>query len=330
MSGYARIAGVGKYLPERVMPNAELEGMVETSDAWIRSRSGIGARRIAAEGETAATLAVAAAREALADAALDPAELDLIVVGTSTPDHYAYPSTACLVQAALGAERSGAFDVAAACSSFVYGLVIGAQFIQTGAYRRVLVVGSEVNSRILNWQDRTTCVLFGDGAGAAVLTATDTPGGMLAFELGADGTRASSLIVPAGGSAQPATHETVEQRAHYIQMDGPEVYRFSTLIVPAVVERLCKQAGISPAEIDLLIPHQANSRIIDSAARRLSLQEGAVFNNLAGYGNTSAASVAIALREALDAGRVNPGALLALVGFGAGLTWAGALWRWHG
>jgi 3-oxoacyl-[acyl-carrier-protein] synthase-3 len=329
MSPTVRITGLGKYLPERVMPNAELERMVDTSDEWIHSRTGIGARRIAAPGETAATLGVAAAREALAAAGVAAADLDLIIVGTSTPDHYAYPSTACLMQAELGAERSGAFDLSAACSGFVYGLVVGAQFVQTGAYRRVLVVGSEVNSRILDWQDRGTCVLFGDGAAAVVLEASDAPGGLVAFELGADGSRADSLIVPAGGSRTPASPDTVEGRQHYIQMDGPEVYRFSTLVVPAVVERLCTQAGVEPSAIDLLIPHQANSRIIQSAARRLALQEGAVYMNLEHYGNTSAASVPIALYEALAEGRLQSGHLLALVGFGAGLTWAGALWRWH-
>ncbi len=329
MSPTVRITGLGKYLPERVMPNTELERMVDTSDEWIRSRTGIGARRIAAPGETAATLGVAAAREALAEAGVAAADLDLIIVGTSTPDHYAYPSTACLMQAELGAERSGAFDLSAACSGFVYGLVVGAQFVQTGAYRRVLVVGSEVNSRILDWRDRGTCVLFGDGAAAVVLEASDAPGGLVAFELGADGSRADSLIVPAGGSRRPASPETVEGRQHYIQMDGPEVYRFSTLVVPAVVERMCAQAGVEPSAIDLLIPHQANSRIIQSAARRLALQEGAVYMNLEHYGNTSAASVPIALYEALAEGRLQSGHLLALVGFGAGLTWAGALWRWH-
>lgn len=190
MTTYARIAGWGKYLPARVMSNAELEALVETSDAWIRSRSGIGKRRIAAADETTATMGTHAAREALATADLEARDLDLIVVATSTPDHYAYPSSACLIQAALGAQRAGAFDLSAACSGFVYALVTAAQFIQTGAYRHVLVVGSDVNSRILDWRDRTTCVLFGDGAGAVVLAASPQPGGLLAFELGADGTGA--------------------------------------------------------------------------------------------------------------------------------------------
>jgi 3-oxoacyl-[acyl-carrier-protein] synthase-3 len=327
---YVRIAGWGKYLPARVMTNADLEGLVDTSDEWIRSRSGIAERRIAAEDETTATMATMAAREALACAGVDAASLDLIVVATSTPDYVAYPSSACLVQAALGAQRAGAFDLSAACSGFVYGLIVGAQFVASGAYRRVLVVGSDVNSRILDWQDRGTCVLFGDGAGAVVLEATDAPGGLLAFELGADGAGADHLIVPAGGSRRPPTHATVERREHFIRMNGPEVFRFSTLIVPAVLERLCEQVGLRPADVDLLIPHQANSRIIQSAARRLALQEGAVYSNLESYGNTSAASVPIALCEALAAGRLRAGQLLGLVGFGAGLTWAGALWRWHG
>lgn len=330
MTTYARIAGWGKYLPARVMSNAELEALVETSDAWIRSRSGIGKRRIAAADETTATMGTHAAREALATADLEARDLDLIVVATSTPDHYAYPSSACLIQAALGAQRAGAFDLSAACSGFVYALVTAAQFIQTGAYRHVLVVGSDVNSRILDWRDRTTCVLFGDGAGAVVLAASPQPGGLLAFELGADGTGAEHLLVPAGGSRLPPSHETVERREHYIRMNGPEVYRFSTQIVPAVIQRLCRQAAVSPAAVDLLIPHQANSRIIESAARRLALQDQAVFTNLENYGNTSAAYIPIALCEALAAGRLHPGQLLALVGFGAGLTWAGALWRWHG
>ncbi len=327
---FVRIAGWGKYLPRRVMSNAELETLVETSDEWIRSRSGIGERRIAADDETTATMGVAAAREALAVAGWDAAALDLIVLATSTPDHYAYPSSACLVQAALGASRAGAFDLSAACSGFVYALIVAAQMLQGGAYRRALVIGSDVNSRILDWRDRGTCVLFGDGAGAVALEATVAPGGLVSSELGADGHGAEYLIVPAGGSRQPASHETVERREHFIRMNGAEVFRFSTLIVPAVLERLCQQAGVAPADVDLLIPHQANSRILQSAARRLALQEGAIFSNLEFYGNTSAGSVPIALCEALAAGRIRPGQLLALVGFGAGLTWAGALWRWHG
>jgi 3-oxoacyl-[acyl-carrier-protein] synthase-3 len=327
---FVRIAGWGKYLPTRVMPNAELETLVETSDEWIRSRSGIGQRRIAAPDETTATMGTAAAREALDRAGMAADALELIVLATSTPDHYAYPSSACLVQAALGAGRAGAFDLSAACSGFVYALIVAAQMMQAGAYRRVLVVGSDVNSRILDWQDRGTCVLFGDGAGAVVLEATDAPGGLVAAELGADGEGAAHLIVPAGGSRVPTTPDTVERREHFIRMNGAEVFRFSTLIVPAIVERLCQQAAVGPATVDLLIPHQANSRIIQSAARRLSLQEGAIFSNLEFYGNTSAASIPIALCEAIEAGRVRAGQLLALVGFGAGLTWGGALWRWHG
>jgi 3-oxoacyl-[acyl-carrier-protein] synthase-3 len=275
-------------------------------------------------------MGTAAARVALAAAGVPASSLDLIVFATSTPDYYAYPASACLVQAALGAERAGAFDLSAACSGFAYGLVVAAQFVQTGAYRRILVVGSEANSRILDWQDRGTCVLFGDGAGAVVVEATDAPGGLLAFELGADGSGAEHLYMPAGGARKPASPDTVEAREHYIRMRGAEVFRFSTLIVPAVVERMCQQAGVEPRDIDLLIPHQANARIITSAAKRLALQEGAVFTNVERYGNTSAASIPIALDEALAAGRLQAGQLMGMVGFGAGLTWAGALWRWHG
>jgi 3-oxoacyl-[acyl-carrier-protein] synthase-3 len=234
------------------------------------------------------------------------------------------------VQSALGARAAGAFDLSAACSGFVYALIVAAQFVQTGAYRRVVLIGSDANSRILDWRDRNTCVIFGDGAGAVVLEASDAPGGLVALELGADGSGAPHLFVPAGGSRAPATHDTVERGEHFIQMNGAEVFRFSTLIVPEVLERLCAQAGVAPGAVDLLIPHQANSRILQSAARRLALQEGAVFSNLEAYGNTSAASIPIALCEAVVGSRLHPGQLLALVGFGAGLTWAGALWRWHG
>ncbi len=325
----ARIAGWGKYLPARVVSNAELEATLDTSDAWIRSRSGIAQRRVAAADESTATMGAAAAREALAVAGLDAAAVDLVVVATSTPDHYAYPSSACLIQARLGAARAGAFDLSAACSGFVYALVVAAQLVQAGAHDRVLVIGADVNSRILDWRDRGTCVLFGDGAGAVVLEAATVPGGLVASTLGADGTGAQHLIVPAGGSRAPATHDTVDQRQHFIQMNGAEVFRFSALIVPSVVEDLCHRAGVRTADVDLLIPHQANSRIIQSAAKRLHLQEGAIYSNLESYGNTSAASVPIALCEAIEADRVHAGQLLAFVGFGAGLTWAGALWRWH-
>ena len=325
---HVRIAGWGKYLPTRIMPNSELETLVETSDAWIRSRSGIGERRIAAADETTATMGTAAAREALARAGVGAAELDLVVVATSTPDHYAYPSSACLIQAALGAERAGAFDLSAACSGFVYALIVAAQMMGSGAYQRVLVVGSDVNSRILDWRDRGTCVLFGDGAGAVVLEATDAPGGLVAAELGADGGGAAHLIVPAGGSRAPATHETVERREHYIRMNGAEVFRFSTLIVPTIIERLCEQVTESPVAVDLLIPHQANSRIIRSAARRLALQEGAIFSNLEFYGNTSAASVPIALDRAWRAGRISRGDVVLTTAFGAGLAWGANLLRW--
>ncbi|MBI4491850.1 MAG: ketoacyl-ACP synthase III [Chloroflexi bacterium] len=330
MSGpYVRIAGWGKYLPQRVLTNSELEAMVDTSDEWIRSRSGIGERRIAAPGETASSMASEAALAALRVAGVQPEELDLIIVATATPDHVAMPSTASLLQHALGASRAGAFDLTAACSGFVYALVTGAQFVQTGLYRTVLVAAAEVYSRILDWQDRATCVLFGDAAGAVVLQATDRPGGLLASLLGSDGSGACQLYVPAGGSALPTSHQTVEQRQHFIRMKGREVFRFATTTVPEAVLRVLDAAHLAPEEVDLLIPHQANIRIIDAVTRRLGLREEAVFTNVDRYGNTSAASIPVALCEALEQGRLHPGANLVMVAFGGGLSWAAAAWKWH-
>jgi len=327
---FVRITGWGKYLPERVMPNSELEEMVDTSDEWIRARTGIGERRIAAPEETTCTLAVNAARCALHKAGVDPRELDLVIVATCTPDFANMPATASLVQEALGATRAGAFDLNAVCSGFIYALATGSQFIATGAYRNVLVIGAEVFTRILDWQDRSTCVLFGDGAGAVVLQPTDEPGGLLSFVLGSDGSGACSLYVPAGGSRRPASEETVKEREHYVKMQGREVFRFATRVMPESVQQALELAGMTADDIDLLIPHQANVRIIDAAARRLKLPDSAVFANVERYGNTSAASIPVALCEALEEGRVNAGDTLVMSGFGAGLSWGTAVWKWHG
>lgn len=326
---YVKIAGWGKYLPERVMPNAELESLVDTSDEWIRARTGIQERRIAAPEETTCSLAVQAARQALDRAGLAPADLDLVIVATCTPDYASMPSTASLVQHALGASRAGAFDLNAVCSGFLYGLATGSQFILSGAYRTVLVVGAEVFTRILDWQDRSTCVLFGDAAGAVVLAGSDEPGGLLSFVLGSDGSGACSLYVPAGGSRAPASAETVAQRQHYVKMDGREVFRFATTVVPESVSQALAQAGLGPDDMDLLIPHQANVRIIDAAVRRLKIADDAVFANVQKYGNTSAASIPVALCEAIEEGRVRPGSTVVLAGFGAGLSWGAAVWKWH-
>jgi 3-oxoacyl-[acyl-carrier-protein] synthase III len=330
VSRYVRIAGWGKYLPERVMPNAELEGLVDTSDAWIRARTGIAERRIAAAHETTCSLAVNAARAAMAKAGVSPEELELIIVATCTPDYANMPATASLVQEALGSRRAGAFDLNAVCSGFLYGLTTASQFVLSGAHRTVLVVGADVFTRILDWRDRSTCVLFGDGAGAVVLRATDEPGGLLSFVLGSDGAGACSLYVPAGGGRQPASAATVADGLHYVKMQGREVFRFATTVVPESVLRALADAGLDTHDVDLFIPHQANTRIIDAARRRLKLPAAAVFSNVERYGNTSAASVPVALCEAVEAGRVAAGDTLVMTGFGAGLSWGTAVWRWHG
>ncbi len=330
MSGcYVRIAGWGKYLPERIVSNAELEAMLDTSDEWIRQRTGITERRVVAPDETTCSMSVLAARAALERAQVRPDELELIVVATCTPDYANMPATASLVQHALGAERAGAFDLNAVCSGFVYALTAASQFVLTGTHRNVLVIGADTFTRILDWQDRSTCVLFGDGAGAAVLQATDQPGGLLSFVLGSDGSGACSLYVPAGGSRKPASAQTVADREHYVKMQGREVFRFATRVLPESVVQALAAAGLSTDDVDLFIPHQANTRIIDAAARRLNLAPQAVFSNVARYGNTSAASVPVALCEALDEGCIQVGDTVVMAGFGSGLSWGTAVWRWQ-
>jgi 3-oxoacyl-[acyl-carrier-protein] synthase-3 len=327
---FVRIAGWGKYLPERVLLNSEIAQMVDTSDEWIRTRTGIGERRVAAPDETTCTLSVNAARGALERAQVRAEDLDLIIVATCTPDYSNMPATASLVQHALGASRAGAFDLNAVCSGFLYALATGSQFIISGAYKSVLVIGADVFTRLLDWQDRSTCVLFGDAAGAVVLKATHEPGGLLSFVLGSDGSGACSLYVPAGGSRRPASAETVAERGHYVKMQGREVFRFATRVVPESVNQALEAAGLTTDDIDLLIPHQANVRIIDNAVKRLKLSNSAVFSNVERYGNTSAASIPVALCEAIDAELVRNGSTVVMSGFGAGLSWGTAVWKWHG
>ena len=327
---FVRISGWGKYLPARVMPNSELAAMVDTSDEWIRARTGIAERRIAAPEETTCSLAVNAARAALDVADKRPEDLDLIIVATCTPDYANMPATASLVQHALGAKRAGAVDLNAVCSGFMYALATGSQFIANGAYRSVLVIGAEVFTRILDWQDRSTCVLFGDGAGAVLLEPSDEPGGLLSFVLGSDGSGACSLYVPSGGSRRPASAETVAEREHYVKMQGRDVFRFATRVLPESVVQALDAAGMTTSDIDVLIPHQANTRIIDHAVRRLNVDESIVFSNVERYGNTSAASIPVALCEAVEEGLVKPGSIVVMGGFGAGLTWGSAVWKWHG
>ena len=324
---YARITGWGKYVPERILSNRDLEKIVETSDEWIYSRTGIRERRIAAPDETVTTMSVAASRAALAVADLDPAELDLIIVGTSSAD-YLLPAAASMIQHELGAEHAAAFDLRAGCSGFVYGLAVGTQFIASGMYRHVLVIGAEIISKFIDWQDRNTCVLFGDGAGAVVLQASEEPTGLLTCQLGSKGADYDALFMPGGGSKHPFCQQVLDRGWHRMKMDGRRVLKFAvTTPAQAAVEALAA-AGLSPADIALLIPHQANMRIVQSICRRLSLPEERVFVNIYKYGNTSAASIPIALCEAVEEGRIKPGDHILLLGFGAGLTWAAAVVRW--
>jgi 3-oxoacyl-[acyl-carrier-protein] synthase-3 len=313
--------GTGSCLPDKILTNDDLAKIVDTSDEWIRTRTGIGERRIAAEGQTTSDLAACAAERALEAAGVKADELDLIIVATVTPD-MAFPSTACLVQAKIGAKRAAAFDLEAACSGFVYGLATATQFISTGFYQTVLVIGAETLSRIVDWQDRNTCVLFGDGAGAAVLKVTDGPGGFKAFNLGADGLGGNLLELPAGGSRFPASADTVGQRLHYIRMENKAVYRFAVQIMGEAAAKAVEMAGWQFDQIDWLVPHQANMRIIESAMKRWGLSEDKVIINLDRYGNMSSASVPVALDEAVRGGKIRSGNHVVMVGFGGGLTWA--------
>ena len=326
MGRRATITGWGTYLPDRVLTNHDLEHMVETSDEWIVARTGIRERRLAAPTETTTAMAAAASRHALATAGLGPDQLDLIIVATVTPDTL-MPSTASLLQAELGASRAGAFDLAAACSGFVYALAVGAQFIAAGTAQTVLVVGVDALTRWVDFSDRSTCVLFGDGAGAVVLQATTADEGILSTVLGSDGTGAWSLYIDGFRELLSANGATPPKRP-YMRMKGSEVFRFSVRILGEAAFEAIQQAGLQPQDIDLLIPHQANLRIIDAAAKRLGLPMEKVWVNIDRYGNTSAASVPICLAEAADAGALKPGMNVVLVAFGAGLAWAASVVRW--
>lgn len=324
----AGILGMGCYIPEKVLTNYDLEKMVETNHEWIVDRTGIRERHIAAPEEATSDLAVKAANLAIADAGLTAADIELIIVATETPDTK-FPSTACLVQDKIGAAHAAAFDLSAGCSGFVYGVAVASQFIATGLYKHVLVIGAEALSRVVNWKDRNTCVLFGDGAGAAVVGAVEEGYGVLAIDLGADGAGGPHLIMPAGGSRKPASHETVDACEHSIYMNGNDVFKFAIKIMPKTSLRVLEKAGLKKDDIDLLIPHQANVRIIDSAAKRLKLSPEKIMVNVEKYGNTSAASIPIAMCEAREAGRLHKDDNVLLVGFGAGLTWASVLVKWH-
>ena len=321
------ITGWGMYAPSRVLTNADLSKIVDTSDEWIASRTGIRERRIAADDETTTTLATNAARDALAVAGLDPADLDLVVVATASPD-YLMPATGVLVARDLGATRAAGFDINAACSGFLFGLATGAGFIGSGMYRNVLLVGVDLLSRYLDWTDRNTCVLFGDGAGAVLLTASDGPSGLLGLQLFSDGTGAEGIIIPGGGTAHPATAETVAGRLHYMRMAGKEVYRYATRQLADSTQAAVAQAGLRMADVDLFLYHQANLRILETVRDLLGVPADKVYVNIDRYGNTSAASVPMALAEAVAAGRVQVGDRILMGAFGAGYTAGAAVVEW--
>jgi 3-oxoacyl-[acyl-carrier-protein] synthase-3 len=323
----AGIAGIGVYVPERVLTNAQLEEMVDTNHEWILTRCGIHERHIATPEQATSDLAVLAADRALENAGLAPEELDLIIVATNTPDMF-FPSTACLVQDRIGAGKAGAFDLAAGCAGFICALAVGCQFITAGSSRYVLVVGADNLSKFVNWEDRSTCVLFGDAAGAVVLGPAREGSGFINFKLRADGSGGPLLKLPAGGSRLPASRETVENKLHYIQMNGREVFKFAVRVMSEVTEEVLSAGGLGKNDLDFFIPHQANIRIINAAARRLELPPEKILVNVDRYGNTSTASIPLALEEALRGGRIKEGDNIVLAGFGAGLTWAAALLRW--
>ena len=322
------VIGTGSYLPERILHNADLEKLVETSDDWITSRTGIKERRIAAEGENTSDLAAKAALAALENARITADQIDLILVATVTPDMF-FPSTACFVQTKIGAKNAACFDVSAACSGFLYALEIAQQFISSRTHNTILIIGAERLSSIVDWSDRNTCVLFGDGAGAAVLLPSTNGGGkILSSTLGTDGAQAELLNIPGGGSACPALPGTAPVKPAVLSMQGREVFKHAVNAMRQAAIDGIAAAGLTIADIDLIIPHQANLRIIDAIVERLDFDRDNVFINLDKYGNTSAAAVAIALDEANRQGRIKPGDRILLVAFGAGLTWASAVIEW--
>lgn len=320
-------AAVGAYVPEKILTNADLEKMVDTTDEWITTRTGIQQRRIASEGEYTSDMAAKAARLAMDRAGVTGDDIDLIIVATITPDMM-FPSTACLVQQKIGARRAAAFDIEAACSGFIYALEIAQQFIASHTYNTVLVIGAEKLSSIIDWKDRNTCVLFGDGAGAAILQSRGDTHGLLTACMGADGTKGELLSMPAGGSRQPATIDSVNARLHYLRMDGKETFKSAVNAMYQAAQEALRRCEIDISQIKLVIPHQANRRIIDAVGERLGARPEQVFVNLHKFGNTSAASVAIALDEAVTAGLIQRGDLVLLVVFGAGLTWGAAVIEW--
>ena len=321
------IISVGSYVPEHILTNLDLEKIVDTSDEWITTRTGIKERRVAEEHEFTSDMATRAAQRAIKKAGITPDLIDLIIVATITPD-YPFPATACLVQHKLGAVRAAAFDIEAACSGFIYALEIGQQFIMSRTYDTVLVVGAEKLSAIVDWKDRNTCVLFGDGAGAAILQNRPNAHGLLTACMGAEGDKADLLSMPAGGSRCPASEKSVAAGLHHLRMDGKETFKNAVTAMYTAGREALRRCEIDIRQIKCVIPHQANRRIIDAVAERLDVRPEQIFVNLDKYGNTSAASVAIALDEAVEQGRIQRGDLVLMVVFGAGLTWAAAVIEW--
>ena len=324
----AQITALGMYVPEKRVTNDDLALLVDTSDEWIRERSGISERRIVSEGQANSDLSVKAIENAFQGGDFRPEELDLIIVATVTPDMM-FPSTACIVQDKIGARNAWAFDLSGACSGFLYAMATGAQFVQTGMYKKVLVVGTDVMSSILNFEDRSTCVLFGDGAGAILLEPTEDPDvGIIDFLLHSDGAGGKFLYMPAGGSLHPASHETIDKKMHYVHQDGRNVFKHAVKLITEVSRDILERNGYTADDVNLLIPHQANLRIIQSSLERLGLSPDRVVINIDRYANTTAATIPIGLTEAHQQGRIEKGDLLLLASFGAGFTWGSVLLRW--
>jgi 3-oxoacyl-[acyl-carrier-protein] synthase-3 len=321
------VLGIGAYAPEKVLTNFDLEKMVDTSDEWIKSRTGIEERRMSEKEESTSDMAFRAAEKALLDANVKAEELDLIIVATMTPDYFT-PATAAIIQDRLGAKKAAAFDLSSACSGQVYSLVVGSNFIATGAYKKVLVIGAETLTKFIDFTDRNTCILFGDGASAFVLGEVEEEYGIKSFHLGADGSGEKALLVPAGGSKNPASEETVVDRDHFLKMNGREVFKFAVNVLPETTLKSLEGAGLGVEDIDMVVPHQANYRIVSAAAKKLGMDEDKFYMNLNKYGNTSGASIGLALNEAYENGKVKKGDNLVLVGFGAGLSYASLVLKW--
>jgi len=324
----AAITGVGIYVPDQVLTNDELAKRAETNAEWIWSRTGISERRIAGPEQAASDLGVIAAEQALSNAGISAKDVDLIIVATATPDML-FPATACVIQHKLGLKNTPAFDLEAGCSGFIYALNVGSHFITSGQYRTVLVIGTEVLSRVVDWEDRETSVIVGDGAGAVVLQPARAGYGILSCCLGADGSGGEYLSLPAGGSRMPVTHQAIEQKMNIFKMNGPEVFRFAMRKVPEVINQVLTPSQTSLEEVSLIVPHQANLRILEAVARVMNISIDKFAVNMDRYGNTSSASIPIALYEALTEGRINSGDHIVLTGFGAGLTWGSILMRWQ-